>query len=514
MKIFLMAWALFAADLRLIEAVKTNDIAGVRSMISGRTDVNAAEADGSTALHWAAQRDNLEITNLLLAAGANASAPNRYRVTPLFLASTNGNAAIIDRLLKAGADPNSVSEEGETAVMTASLTGKPDAIRVLLDAGARVDTAEPVRGQTALMWAASEGNTSAAELLISRGADVKSKSKSGFTPLLFAVRNGHIDTVRKLVQHGANANDVSPDGTSAMNMAVVNAYFELAAVLLEFGADPNAPDPRGSALHTLSFLRRPGADGAAGVGNTPKGTPPPTGNMTAIQLAKKLLEHGANPNARIQWDERPFQKEGGTMRNPPLIQLGRHYLTYNGATPFYLAAKNGDPEYMRLLAAHGADPKIKNSLNITPLIVASGLDHWEGETPGPFTGVSEKERIEAIQLAIELGNDVNDQADFGDYKMEGDPAYMLLYYPLNQDVLSRTVQGDPRWSGSSALHASVVSGQPGITKFLLEKGANPHARTEIGWTALDMAGGIFYANAKKDYSAAAALLREAMGSAK
>ena len=75
-----------------------------------------------------------------------------------------------------------------------------------------------------------------------------------------------------------------------MNMAVVNAYFELAAVLLDRGADPNAPDPRGSALHTLAFLRKPGADGAAGVGNTPKGPPPPTGSLSAIQLAKRLLE--------------------------------------------------------------------------------------------------------------------------------------------------------------------------------------------------------------------------------
>jgi ankyrin repeat protein len=472
--------------------------------------VNQAEPDGTTALHWAVQRNHAEIANLLLNAGANAGAPNRYKVTPLFLAATNGNAAIIDSLLRKGADANGVSTEGETPLMTAALTGKPDAMQSLLNAGARADTVEPVRGQTALMWAAAEGNVAAANLLLKHGADLKAKSKSGFTPLLFAVRNGHIDMVKALLQQGADANDAAPDGTSAMNMAIVNAYFELAAVLLENGANPNAPDARGSALHSLAFLRKPGADGAAGVGNAPKGPPPPTGNLSAIQLAGKLLERGANPNSRIQWEERPFSKEGGTMRNPPLIQLGRHYLTYNGATPFYIAAKNGDVELMRLLARHGADATIKNSLNISPLIVASGLDHWEGETPGPFTGVSEAERIEAVKLTLELGNDIHHHADFGNYKMEGDPQYMLLYYPLNQDELSKTVQGDPRWSGSTALHASVVSGQPGITKFLLEKGANPHAKTKLGWTALDMAQGIFYANARKDYTAAAAILKAAM----
>jgi uncharacterized protein len=509
MKTLLLVGLLFAGDPRLIDAVKNDDAIAVRSLIARHVDVNATESDGSTALHWAAQRGNLEIANLLLSAGANAKAANRYRVTPLFLAATNGNAAIIERLLKAGADPNGTSEEGETALMTASLTGKTDALRVLLTAGANVNAAEPIKGQTALMWAAAEGNASAADLLIEVGANLAAKSKSGFTPLLFAIRNGHTDTVKVLLDRGANVNDVAPDKTSALNMAVVNAYFELAGVLLDHGADPNAPDPRGSALHTLAFLRKPGADGAAGVGNTPKGPPPPTGNLSAIQLAKKLLERGANPNVRISWEERPFAKEGGTMRNPPLIQLGRHYLTYNGATPFYIAAHNGDVEYMRLLAQHGADANIKNALNISPLIVASGLDHWEGETPGPFTGVSEAERIEAIKLTIDLGNDVNYHADFGDYTMEGDSQYMLLYYPLNQDELSKTVQGDPRWSGSTALHASVVSGQPGITKFLLEHGARVDEKTKLGWTALMMAEGIFYANAKKDYPAAAAILRAA-----
>jgi ankyrin repeat protein len=497
------------ADKRLIDAVKKSDAKTVRSLITAKVDVNGTEVDGATALHWAVQRDNAEIVGALLAAGANARIATRYNITPLYHAATNGNAEIIARLLKAGADPNGPSEDGETPIMTAALTGKADALQVLLAAGADVHAKDPLKGQTALMWAAAEGNAAAVELLLAAGSDIKLKSKAGFTPLLFGVRGGNIATVKILLDRGANVNDVAPDGTSALNMAVVNAYFELAGSLLDRGADPNAPDPRGSALHTLAWLRKPGADGAAGVGNTPHGPPVPTGNLTALELAKKLLAKGANPNARINWQDKRFDKEGGTMKNPPLIQLGRHYLTYIGATPFYLAAHNGDAPYMRLLAEHGADPKTPNSLGVTPLIAASGLDYWEGEAPGPFTGCSEAERIEAVKLALELGNDINAHADFGDYKMEGDPKYLLLYYPLNFPELQDKVQGDPRWSGSTALHAAVVSGQPGIVKFLIERGADVNAKTKLGWTALDMAGGIFFANARKDYPAAAEILKAA-----
>ncbi|HSU88745.1 MAG TPA: ankyrin repeat domain-containing protein [Terriglobia bacterium] len=505
----IMATSPYGADLRLVQAVKNNDAKTARTLITQHVDVNSTDADGSTALHWAAQRDNVELVDALLTAGADARAATRYNVMPLYFACLNGNATIIERLLKAGADPNSTAEEGQTALMTAALNGNVSAIKVLLAHKADVNAKEPVRGQTALMWAASEGNARAIEALIEAGADVNAKSKTGMTPLLFAVRNGHTPSVIALLNHRANVNDVAPDGTSALNMAVVNAYFELAAVLLDHGADPNAPDPRGSALHTLAWLRKPGADGAAGVGNTPHGPPPPTGNLPPLELAKKLLEKGANPNIRINWEEKKFDKEGGTMKNPPLIQLGRHYLTYVGATPFYVAAHNGDAPYMKLLAEHGADPKMPNVLGVTPLIAASGLDYWEGEAPGPFTGCSEAERIQAVKLALELGNDINAHADFGDYRMEGDPQYLLLYYPLNMDELMGKVLGDPRWSGSTALHAAVVSGQAGIVKFLIGSGAQVDARTKIGWTPLDMAGGIFFANAKKEYPAAAEILRKA-----
>jgi ankyrin repeat protein len=506
----LAATAAAQAPADLIDATKRQDVAAVRALLARRPDVNGRAADGSTALHWAAQRNDPELVDLLVRAGANAKASTRYNVPPLYFAALNGNARIMERLLGAGADPNGTVYEGQTMLMTAALSGRPDAVRLLLQRGAKVDAVEPYRGQTALMWAAAEGNTDAAAVLLEAGASVTAKSPGGFTPLLFAVRNAHSATAQLLLKHGADVNDVAPDGSSALGLAVVNAYYELASVLLDHGANPNLPDPRGSPLHTVAWLRKPGADGAAGVGNTPQGTPPQTGNVTPLQLAKKLLEKGANPNVRIDWREPTFGKEGGTARNPPNVRLGRHLLSYIGATPFYVAAKNGDAPLMRLLADHGANPTTPTRAGITPLMVAAGLDYWEGESPGPFTGVTEAERLEAVKLAVELGNDVNAHANFGSYTMEGTVEHTLLYYPHNIDQLLELGVGDPRWSGSTPLIGAVVSGQASIVQYLLDRGARPDAPTALGWTPLRVAQGVFFANAKKEFPAAEAILKKAL----
>jgi ankyrin repeat protein len=500
-----------AAESPLIDAVKKQDLQTVRALLKQKASINATEADGFTALHWAAQRNDVQLVELLLGAGANAKATTRYNITPLYLAAMNGNAAMIERLLNAGADANGIAEEGQTMLMTAALSGKADAVRLLLTRGAKVDTKEPYRGQTALMWAAAEGNSAAVDVLLEAGADLTLKSNGGFTPLLFAVRNAHIDTAVALLKRGANVNDVATDGSSALSIAAVNAYFELASVLLDHGANPNLPDPRGSPLHTVAWLRKPGADGAAGVGNTPIGTPQQTGGVTAIQLARKLLAHGANPNTRVEWNEPRFGKEGGTARNPPNIRLGRHLLSYRGATPFYVAAKNGDIELMRLLVEFKADPAITSLTGVTPLMVAAGLDTWEGETPGPFTGVPEAERLEAVKFAVSLGGDVNARANFGDYPMEGAVEYTLLYYPHNIDKLLDLGVGDPRWNGSTPLIGAIMSNQPSIVQYLVDQGADVRTQTTLGWTPLNVAEGVFCCNAKKEFPAAAAIIRKALG---
>lgn len=464
-----------------------------------------------TPLIEAARIGDAERVVSLLADGADVEARTRNGITPLAVAALGGSAPVVAALLAAGADPNAVSGEGETPLMQAALNGAPDTLNLLLEHGADPNAAEAYRGQTALMWAAASGNEQAVAMLLASGATIDAQSTAGFTPLLFAVREARLDALRVLIDSGANANALAPDGTSALNVAIVNGYYEVAAELLAHGADPNLPDPRGSPLHTIAWLREPGATGNAAVGAEADAPVRASGNVTSLELATQLLAAGADPNVRIDWDESRFNKLGGTARNPPGLILGRHLLTYNGATAFYIAAKNGDAPLMQVLADGGADPLITNRFGITPLMVAAGLDTWEGETPGPHTGVAEAERLLAVKLAVALGNDVNAVADFGDFPMEGPPEYTLLYYPYNIDELIELGVGDPRWDDSTALHGSIISNQPSITRYLIEQGATVDVENALGWTPLMMSRGVFLANASREFPAAEAILVEALG---
>lgn len=510
----LCAGAALAADgPPVVDAARGGDLNAVRALLRGGANPNAPAPDGSTAVHWAVHRDNLEMLNALLAAGAKPDVVSRYKVAPLTLAAQNGNAALIARLLAAGANPDTVSEEGQTALMTAARNGRTDAMLALLRRGAKADLAESFRGQTALMFAAGEGHVDAATLLLEAGATLNARSKGGYTPLLFAVRNNRLETAKFLLTRGANANDRIPDGTAALSLAILNADFDLATMLLDAGADPNVPDPRGHPLHVVVWLHEPGAPpDFAMSGVDPQPVPRPSGTLSHLDMVKKLLAKGADPNVEISWGERRFTPGGGLSRNPPNLAIGRHYLTYKGATPFYLAARNGDAPMMRVLADAGADPTKPSRYGVTPLMGAACLDYYEGETAGPYSGVSEAERLEAVKLAVQLGNTVKARTTFGDYTMTGTPEDTLLRYPDNiQDLLDLGV-GDMRFDQMTPLHGAVICNQPSIVQYLIEQGAEVNAKNRLGWTPLMVAGGLYIANGKKDNPQAAEILRKAMAS--
>jgi ankyrin repeat protein len=493
-----------------VQAARNGDLGAVRSLLKGGADPNEAASDGSTAVHWAVHRDHTDMVNALLAAGAKPDRVTRYKVAPLTLAAQNGNAALVERLLAAGVNPDTVSQEGQTALMTAARNGSVAAIRALLRRGAKVDLAESVRGQTALMFAAGEGNTSAAELLLEAGAELKQRSAGGYTPLLFAVRNNRYETVKFLLAQGADVNDRIPDGTSALSMAILNADFDLAALLLESGADPNSPDPRGHPLHVVVWLHQPGAPPDFAMnGEDPQPVPRPRGKLSHLDMARLLLARGADPNVTITWGDRRFGS-GGLARNPPNLNIGRHYLTYQGATPFYLAARNGDEPMMRVLVAGGGDPKKPTRFGITPLMAAACMDYYEGETAGPFSGVPEAQRLEAVKFALALGNPINGRTTFGDYSMIGTPEGTLLKYPDNFQELADLGVGDMRFADMTALHGAVICNQPSIVKYLIEQGAEVNARNRLGWTPLMISGGLYIANAHKTSPGSAEILREAL----
>ena len=454
-----------ATEARLVEAAKKMDRAAIRNLIEQRLDVNAPQVDGTTALHWAAYQEDEETVALLLKAGANAKAANRYQVTPLSLACTNGNAKIVAMLLKAGADPNSTLPGGETVLMTASRTGKVEAVRVLISRDANVNAKESKFGQTALMWAAAEGNTEVVEELLKAGSDIHAKSSAAFTPLLFAVREGRIGTVRVLLKAGADVNETVQStarragggsgppaaGTSALLLAVGNAHFEMAAVLLDAGADPNAALPGWGPLHALSFIRKPGLGD-----NDP--APIGSGIVSSLEIARKLVAKGANINLKM------------TKK----VNVGLTALNTFGATPYLLAARTADAELMKELVKLGADPKIPNGDGATALIVVCGLGT---RSPGEDAG-TESEVVEAAQVALDHGADID------------------------------AVDND----GETAMHAAAYKNLPLAARFLIDKGAKLsvwNQKNKLGLTPLWIAEGYRKGNFKPSPETAA-VIRKAM----
>ena len=460
-------------DAPLVAAVKAADVEVVRALARDpAVDVNQAEPDGATALHWAVHRNDAELVDVLLAAGARVAAANRYGVQPISLAAENGNAAIIEALLDAGADPNAALPEGETALMTAARTGDPASVRALLVRGADPNARDRFRGQTALMWAASRNNAAAVHALAELGADLHARTESearapngnrlfyappptGFTALLFAARGGHLDAMRVLLAAGADVNDTLSDGQSALVVAVANANWELADYLLDRGADPNLAGAGWNALHQLLRTRRM---------NTGFGFPAPipSGSVDSIDVLRKMIDLGGDVDARMTTNG---MKDGQ-----------RNRLNRLGATPFFLAAKVTDTEAMRVLVEAGADTVTPSADGTTPLMVAAGLAIWNpGEDGGSLPG-QEDEVLEAVRMCVELGNDIH----------------------------------AANYRGETALHGAAFRGANNVVEYLVEQGADLDARTDLGYSPLAIADGFSYSDFYKAQKHTARLLRELM----
>ena len=182
------------------------------------------------------------------------------------------------------------------------------------------------------------------------------------------------------------------EGVSPLILAVTNAHYDLALILLEAGADPNDERSGYTALHTITGVRKPdsGDEGAA--------PPIGSGKLSSLQFARELVKRGANVNARL--------KHGPS---------GPGKLNHTGATPFLLAADTADAPLMKLLVELGADPLIPNADHCTPLMAAAGIGTM---FPTEEAG-TEDEALEAVQLALDLGGDINAVDDNGESAMHG-----------------------------------------------------------------------------------------------
>jgi uncharacterized protein len=419
----------------LIDAAKNADLSVLRALITQHVDVNAASADGTTALHWASYRDNLDAADLLIRAGARVDAANDLGATPLWIASRNGSAVMVRRLLQAGAHTNVALLLGETPLMAASHSGNPDVVAQLIEKGASVN-ARGARGQTALMWAVSEQHPGVVQVLLSHGADIQARSDvlsqmmaapphgkpeynrmipfGGETALVFAARVGDLASAKLLLAAGANVNDKDAWGVSAMVLAAHSGFTEMVAYLLDQGADANAIGPGFTALHE-AIMRRD------------------------VTMVKALLDHGANPNTPLQtWT--PERRSSADFNFAPAIV---------GATPFWLAARFAEPEVMRLLASRGADPRFVlrneyyvNDFNDRRTQATTAVMAALGIGGGRAWVLPDRARLEAlildaVKLAIELGVEVN---------------------AANTD-------------GRTALDIARPQGLASVTKFLIDQGA-------------------------------------------
>src|SRR5215471_5740976 len=414
-----------AGDTRLADAAMQGDKSALQTLLQQKADVNTPQGDGTTALHWAAYREDVEMARILIKAGADVKAATRIGgMTPLFMAAKTGNAAMVELLVNAGAEINQANSNGTTPLMLAAAAGKADAVKVLLEHGANVNAADLTNGQTALMFAAAFNRDAAIKLLAGRGAELNATSKTttvpenrrfenmessrrvrdpvtmgGNTALLFAAREGNMEAVKALVEAGADVNKVSvSDKMPPITQAIVVGHFDVAKYLLDHGADPN--------LMTVASKMTPLWATIDARYAQREWYPAPSTEQEKIshlELMTVLLDRGADINAKV--GPRAWFRGFGNNSSPDP----------DGSTAFWRAAGALDMDAMKLLLNRGADPKMPTRHGSTALQVAAGMHHsYQGANQVP------EARLTVVKFLVEqMGINVNAADDKGYTPLHG-----------------------------------------------------------------------------------------------
>jgi uncharacterized protein len=484
-----------AASLSLLDAAESGDGPTALRLLSVKgTDVNAADADGSTALMYAAANGDLELVRGLIKAGANVKLASQLGTSAITEAAILGSAPILDALLRAGADPNYKTPNGETPLMAAGRSGKIDAAKVLLEAGADINAKETWGGQSALMWAAAQSQADMVKFLASKGANLddhgkvnqwerkviqeprpKDMNKGGFTPLHYAAREGCAACVQNLLAAGADPDSEDPDRETPLLLALENMHFDTAAVLVQGGADLDKWDLFGRSpvymAADVSTLPLKG-NGAMAVLPSPD-------KLSALDVARMMLDKGANPN--IQLKRRP------PYRDVPQDRGGDTMLA-QGATPLLRAARAGDAKFVALLLEHKALVDLPSKEGITPLMAAAGVDFGLRVTRG--RNRTEDGVLATMDLLVKAGANVNahDVLDqrLGRGYTPGQSAASAASLRGRRDSQVPSANAVPH---QTALHGAAEHGFDKFIEFLVAHGADLTAKDANGRTPLDTARG-------------------------
>jgi ankyrin repeat protein len=520
------------------DAASNGDAASVRALLTKGADVNAPQGDGMTALHWAAERGDADLTALLLASRANANAATRIgKYTPLHVAAKGGHANVVRRLVDAGADVNGATTTGAAALHFAAASGSRETMAILLDGGANVNAHEPQWGQTPLMFAAAAGRTDAVKLLLARGADVRATAKvidisarNVQDTVESRERNARVAAIQRELAaaragrgapaaqggrgrrgDGDSGNEPEPlgyaelvgaqGGLTALLLAAREGLGETVDALLEGGADINqlSASDRTSPLliatinghfDLASRLLARGADvtRASDAGATP------LYGVLNMQWAPKARH--PQPAKYMQ------QKIGYLELAEAMLKAGADpnarlrkslwYTTYNrdllsvdrtGATPFWWAAYTLDVPAMRLLVRYGADPNIPTA-KVPERYEEGGPDpnvpDRSGLAPIPWGGPAVMPIHAASGVGYGLGFAGNTHRHVPDGWL---PAVRYLVEELGADVNARD------HNGYTPLHHAASRGDNALIEYLVSKGADVKAVSRTGQTTVDMANG-------------------------